>query len=219
MFRQRLQALGLGNLLFVLTADHGEAFGEHGRTGHGQSVYEEEVRVPLILHWRGRIVPARINEPLHHVDVVPTILALADVAAPDGIQGVSVWPFSRSSRPSPVMVTRFVYPEDVDRPTVDRNDARALIDFPWKLVLIEPSSAPRRVELYRLDLDPGERRNVADEEPARVRTLSAALEGFGAEQHRRRAAFVARHQPGTGAMRHAPSRDLLDQLRSLGYVR
>ncbi len=219
VFRQRLQALGLGNLLFVLTADHGEAFGEHGRTGHGQSVYEEEVRVPLILHWRGRIVPARINEPLHHVDVVPTILALADVAAPDGIQGVSVWPFSRSSRPSPVMVTRFVYPEDVDRPTVDRNDARALIDFPWKLVLIEPSSAPRRVELYRLDLDPGERRNVADEEPARVRTLSAALEGFGAEQHRRRAAFVARHQPGTGAVRHAPSRDLLDQLRSLGYVR
>jgi arylsulfatase A-like enzyme len=218
-FRQRLQALGFANVLFVLTADHGEAFGEHGRTGHGQSVYEEEVRVPLVMHWPGRIAPARLNEPLHHVDVVPTILALVDVDAPAGIQGVSLWPFSRSSRPSPIMVTRFVYPDDVDRPTVDRNDARALVDFPWKLVLVEPSSGARRVELYRLDLDPGERRNIADQEPARVRTLTAALEGFGAGQQRMRAAFVARYQPGTGSPRHAPSRDLLDQLRSLGYVR
>jgi hypothetical protein len=53
---RRLADLGLSSrTLFVVTADHGEAFGEHGRTGHGQSAYEEEVRVPLIVSWPGTV--------------------------------------------------------------------------------------------------------------------------------------------------------------------
>ena len=218
-FRTRLQALGFEDVLLVVTADHGEAFGEHSRLGHGQSVYEEEVRVPLLLHWPGRIMPGRINEPVHHLDVTPTILSLVNVQAPSGVQGVNLWPFSQSTRPSSVVTTRFVYPDDIEGPVADRDGARALIDFPWKLIVTDPPSSARRIELYQLALDPDERQNLAAQELARVRTLSAALEGFDGEQRRARADYIARHERGAAPGRHTPSRDLLDRLRGLGYVR
>ncbi len=218
--RRRLAAGGLGdNLLFVVTADHGEAFGEHGHDGHGQSVYDEEVRVPLLLHWPGRIAAARIDEPVHHVDLAPTILALAGISADTaGFAGRALWPLAPRPTPSAVVVSRFAYPEDLDATVADRTDAVALVDYPWKLVSIAGRGGQARTELYRLDADPGERRDLAREQPARVRALQRALDQFAAEEQRRHARFVAEHARGRERP-PPPARALLDRLRSLGYVR
>ena len=70
----------LDDTLIVLTSDHGEAFYEHKRIGHKFSLHEEELRVPLLLRWPGR-VPAgrRVDTLASLVDLVPTVLELSDL--------------------------------------------------------------------------------------------------------------------------------------------
>ncbi|MCA9574089.1 MAG: sulfatase-like hydrolase/transferase [Myxococcales bacterium] len=70
----------------VVTADHGEALGERGHRGHGLDVFEESVRVPLVLHVPG--VAARdVRDVVGLVDVAPTLLSLLGVPIPDSFQG------------------------------------------------------------------------------------------------------------------------------------
>lgn len=69
---------GGGGDALVVTADHGEAFGEHGRWRHGTTVYEEEIRVPLLLQVPG-LHGRRIEEPRSTIDVAPTIAAILGV--------------------------------------------------------------------------------------------------------------------------------------------
>ncbi|MGH9175415.1 MAG: sulfatase/phosphatase domain-containing protein, partial [Vicinamibacterales bacterium] len=184
------------------------------------SVYDEEVRVPLLLHWPGRITPGRVDEPVHHVDLAPTILALAGLTDTQSqFQGRSLWPRDPAWRPSPVVLTRFVYPEDLDSPVADRTEAHAIVDYPWKLIVFERAGTRGRAELYRLDTDPGERRDLASVDGARVKALLTALDRFMAGEMQRRARFDADHARSSPRPSTPPSRDLLDQLRSLGYVR
>ena len=90
---QHLDDTGLrDDTLVVLTADHGEEFGEHGGIGHGRSIYGEVVRVPLLMAWPGRIEPGRrIGHLSQHLDLAPTILALAGVDVPPSFRGQSVF--------------------------------------------------------------------------------------------------------------------------------
>lgn len=79
--------------VIVVTADHGEEFGEHGGFWHGNKLHEETLRVPLILKppaGLGRR-PARIADVVRHIDVAPTVLELAGAEVPDGYQGVSLF--------------------------------------------------------------------------------------------------------------------------------
>lgn len=62
------------NVLVVFTSDHGEARGEHGEMTHGLFAYEETLKVPMILREPGRIRPAKVDEYVRHIDIVPTIL-------------------------------------------------------------------------------------------------------------------------------------------------
>ncbi len=68
------------NTLIIVTADHGEAFGEHGYVGHGRRVYEEILQVPLIASWPGRLPAGKVVDvPVGLVDVAPTVSALLDL--------------------------------------------------------------------------------------------------------------------------------------------
>ncbi|MBI5498304.1 MAG: sulfatase [Deltaproteobacteria bacterium] len=64
--------------LLVLFSDHGEAFGEHGTTLHGNSLHDEEIRVPLVFHGPG-ITPRAVDAPVSLLDVGPTVLELAGI--------------------------------------------------------------------------------------------------------------------------------------------
>ncbi|MBN2492538.1 MAG: sulfatase [Planctomycetes bacterium] len=75
-----LAAHGMGpdNTIYCLTADHGEAFYEHGLFGHMQTLHEEEIRIPLIFHWPGKIAAGRVvSPPARIIDIAPTLLDLA----------------------------------------------------------------------------------------------------------------------------------------------
>src|SRR4030095_5313583 len=86
-------------LLVPFTSDHGEEFLEHGAMFHGQSVYGELTRVPLVLWGPGRVpAGAVVEETVESVDIMPTLLELAGLAPPPGVQGRSLVPLLAASR-------------------------------------------------------------------------------------------------------------------------
>ncbi|MCB9897000.1 MAG: sulfatase-like hydrolase/transferase [Planctomycetes bacterium] len=79
----------LDDMLVVVTADHGEGLYDHGFRGHGTDLYEEQVRVPLVLRAprAAAPAPARLPVPVGHVDIAPTILAACGLPLPGSCQG------------------------------------------------------------------------------------------------------------------------------------
>ena len=81
------------NTLVIFTSDHGELLGDHQLVGKGCRFYECLVRVPLICSWPGRVQEGRVCDALVELmDIAPTLLELAEVPAPDRMQGRSLWP-------------------------------------------------------------------------------------------------------------------------------
>jgi arylsulfatase A-like enzyme len=80
----------------ALTADHGEAFGENGfYLSHGHATTPDQAHVPLLLRGPG-LEPGRRREPVHHVDVAPTLLELAGLPVPSDARGLALGPRLRS---------------------------------------------------------------------------------------------------------------------------
>jgi arylsulfatase A-like enzyme len=167
-FLDELDALGLREetaLAFV--SDHGESWGERFADKdavkgtyhmHGATVYDEIVEVPLIVSAPGRVEPGVVRSQVSLVDLTPTLLDLAGVPL-DGVDGVSLVPALDGAQT-----------EDRDAWIVATDAGRvsqlALRRPPWKLTVHVESGEE---EAYRLDRDPRERENVADEAPAAVR--------------------------------------------------
>lgn len=91
----------LRDAVVVLTSDHGEEFGEHGRLGwHSHTLYEELLRVPLILRLpRAERAGATVATPVRLIDLAPTLLELAGVPAPPQFAGRSLLPLARGGDP------------------------------------------------------------------------------------------------------------------------
>ncbi|MCK6446800.1 MAG: sulfatase [Planctomycetes bacterium] len=84
----RQKAGGPENLLVLVTADHGEEFFEHAQRGHAISLFEEVVRVPLIVNWPGHVAPGRVvDELVRTIDIFPTLATAAGAEAPAYVQG------------------------------------------------------------------------------------------------------------------------------------
>ena len=187
----RLAELDLADrTLFIVTGDHGDAFGEHGSQGHGQSVYDEEVRVPLMVHWPNGITAGRSSVLVTHVDLMPTVLDYVGVSVPTGLDGRSVAGRGEPARPSPIFLTRFTYPDDATV-RLDRTNVDAVIDYPWKLIARGATIDAARLELFDLAVDPAERTNLAPREPERAMRLAARLRQFLQERASARARFLA----------------------------
>ncbi len=78
------------NTILIIVSDHGEAFGEHGYSGHGKNTHWPNLRVPLILEGPGIPKGQRFDAPVSTVDLLPTILELLDLPRPLGIEGISL---------------------------------------------------------------------------------------------------------------------------------
>lgn len=95
---QLLKRLGddglLTNALIVLTSDHGQMFGEHGKWSHRNSLYEEVLRVPLFIRFPGVAQAGLVvDTPVSTIDLMPTILDLIDLPTPEGLDGESLRPY------------------------------------------------------------------------------------------------------------------------------
>ena len=192
----------LDHTLVAVIGDHGEGLGQHDFWTHGL-LYEEQLRVPLILRGpgipRGKVVAARVRL----VDLAPSLAELS---------GVSVWPGVSDGRSFAPLLRgveeereRTVYAEvHHDAQDFLGRDAQmyALTLDRWKYIH-RPASG--RHELYDLAEDPGELENLYREDHPRAQQLLSALQGLGAIT-------------GYTAPRDEMSPEQLEALRSLGYV-
>jgi arylsulfatase A-like enzyme/Tfp pilus assembly protein PilF len=148
-------------LLVVAAGDHGESLGEHGERAHGVFLYQATQRVPLIVAGpgipRGRVVDA----PVGLVDLLPTLLELLGVAAPDGLDGRSLAAaLAAGSDRRRLAAAELEMESHFPRLAYGWASLRALAR--GELVLID---APRP-ELYDLAADPGEERNLWPDHPS-----------------------------------------------------
>jgi arylsulfatase A-like enzyme len=142
------------------------------RGGKG-SLYEGGVRVPTIFNWPAKLKPRVVNEPLDIVDIMPTALALAGAKANPAdkpLDGKNIWATVAEGSPSPH--------DDI---LVNVEAFRgAIIKGNWKLVKI--ALLPGKTELFDLVADPGEKNDVAEQNPEVVRDLEARLIAYAKQQ-------------------------------------
>jgi arylsulfatase A-like enzyme len=166
--QEALETLGVDDrTILVVTSDHGEELFEHGRHGHRNNdrLYQELLHVPLLFVLPGGWGAGRvIDTPVSLVDVTPTILALLGLEVPADLSGRSLLPLMEG-RPFP---DRPLYAEVASEDGVKR----CIIEYPWKYIHDFGSG---HGELYDLDADPGETRDLVDLEPARAAALRETL--------------------------------------------
>ncbi len=182
--------------LLVVTSDHGEEFLEHGGFGHGEHLFEEVVRVPLLIRYPdSRYAGVRVHRPVSLVDVLPTILEEVGTPPPPGVQGAALRP-GMADAPPPVHLE------------LARQGAwTARVEGDWKLIAQhEPTES---LTLYDLAADPEERRDRAVSEAERIAALQSAL---GRHRDRSRAG-----RSGEPRLHHLDAARL-EALRALGYA-
>lgn len=160
------------DLVLVVTADHGEEFLEHGGFEHGHTLYDELVRVPMVIRAPGQLAPAVVETPVRHIDLAPTLCELCDLPLPEQFLGRSLVSLAGGEAGAP-------------RPTLAHGNmwARPQTSWTsggWKLI-VRDGVAP---ELYEVAADPAEQRDLAGSRPEELARLQAELEaverGMGA---------------------------------------
>ena len=96
----------LDNAIVIITADHGEELGEHGGNLHGRTLYDESVRVPLIVVGKGIAAGRRVEENVSLIDIAPTVLDLLGLPAEPRYEGRSLAPLLRATADVPAASTR-----------------------------------------------------------------------------------------------------------------
>lgn len=200
--REALAAEGLwDSSLLVVLSDHGEQLAEKGEWNHGDSVWQTELHVPLMIRWPGQ-VPAgrRVAQPVSLIDVAPTILDLVNLPDAEDMQGRTLLPLLEGVAED---VPRYVLAEAVKKPP----EQKALLVGRWKLIQYFDTG---RQALFDLAADPLELHDLAGEHPDRVADLQALLDA-------QLAANVKRAE-GHSVEEAVLTPEQVARLRSLGYL-
>jgi arylsulfatase A-like enzyme len=172
---ERLSALGLmENTLLVVTSDHGEGFGEHGHLGHGRQMYDELLRIPLVMRGPAPFAGGRVADgSVSLMDVMPTFLDWIGAPPVPNVDGASMLPVLRGASPGrPVVAEEALSSENMQR-DVEASVA-SVRTAAWKYVLTHDRTAgSMSQELYDLASDPFERTNLLAGEGAKAPALPA----------------------------------------------
>jgi arylsulfatase A-like enzyme len=200
-----IEARGLADrTLLVLTADHGDEFGEHGDYGHGHTVYQELNWVPLLVVGPQVATPGRVVEtPVPLLDIMPTLLDVAGAPLPDLIRGQSLLPVLQGAEPP----ERPIYSECPAQRSLYDDKSLRLGDY--KLVY---NLKLDRVELYDLRADPGELHDLAAAEPERAAAMRDELRAWTAAALETWASL-----PRVGHQAGEVDTAIEDALRQIGY--
>jgi arylsulfatase A-like enzyme len=207
-FVDRLKALGVyDDTLFVITSDHGEEFNDHGSYGHGHTVYQELLHVPLMFRLPGR-VPAgqRVSQTVSTVDIGPTVFEGTNIPPEATAEGHSLQPYLRGEVPAMPAVA---FSDMLD-------DRRVIRSGRWKLVLrgVNPS-------FFDLQVDPTEQRDLGTTgRPVAMRYCRILLGQFLGAKNRLRWIEADQTVRGTNLQQENTAIDpvLQQQLGALGYA-
>ena len=174
-----LEELGLArDTAVVIAADHGEAWGEHKVYFHGQDLFDEQLRVPLIVVVPGA-KPRVVEDDVALVDVGPTVLDLVGVAPPAAMRGRSLLPAVRGE---PLPAPAHPIFGELLPATAWPHHAAMMVNGRYKII---HRISDRRWELYDLRRDPGEKTNLAAA-PAAAATFAALRDKLLAFEERPR---------------------------------
>jgi arylsulfatase A-like enzyme len=183
-FLQRaLEILG-PNTAIVVSADHGESFA-HGYGAHtGPGLYDEIIHVPLIVKLPGETTGSRCDAPAQQADIAPTLAALAGASVPADWEGRSLIGACADSQSGAQAPERAIFSmnfEQNPRFSALKTGSVAVIEGRWKLIhymgaLHYPYMPRLHDELYDVVADPGERTDLAAQQPAVVRQLQSLIE-------------------------------------------
>ena len=216
-----LKRLGLyDDTLIIVLSDHGEEFFDHGSWGHSHNVYDESLRVPLVMKFpRSRFAGTRAKPVVRLIDVLPTILETAGVPfAAAAFDGRSLEPIlegrDKADRPVAADIAENVLGYRTPlRIALSAGRDKVIVNETFKpeyrAVFPAPPPDPPAVEVYDLTSDPGERSNLA----------SNAAKAQSARELVRAASGLAQSLPPRGVGKTKMTKELEDQLRALGYIR
>jgi arylsulfatase A-like enzyme len=185
----------LENTVVIVTSDHGEEFGDHGGLLHGGKLFDELLRVPLIISGGG--IAAGVVEPalVSFVDIAPTILSIAGLPIPDTMEGRNLFDRSRSMG----WAEQKIFAQYGDQLYCLRTPR-------WKLIHRPGNNGLRLFDLRR---DPGERRNVHSRHPELALRMLDELETWRNSRPRLDLAPDLKEELST---------EKIEELRALGYV-
>ena len=215
----QLKALGLyDRTMLIVTSDHGEEFFEHEAWTHGHALYNETIRVPLLIKYpASREKGTRVKDIVRLTDIMPTILEELGVGyARKELDGRSLLGLKRGGPGS----ERMFRSSRADGIVEDRVPGKRAVNRGFYKIIVNDSYAPEelsffrfpprrqeRVEVYDLAADPAETKNLAASRPDLALSLSKYLE---------KAMSRAKKRASSGA---AMSEDVREELKALGYIR
>ncbi|MBF0331196.1 MAG: sulfatase [Candidatus Omnitrophica bacterium] len=136
--------------IIIITADHGNEYKDHGQIGHGPALYDESLRVPLIVRVPGAKPGIQVDSLVEAVDILPSVCDILGMPVPYQAQGIS---WRRDLEGSPAQAAHsFVISESIG------TDLVAIRSKRWKLIMEAKSGKPK--ELFDLEKDPHELNNV-----------------------------------------------------------
>jgi len=187
--------------LIIFLSDHGEEFWDHGDWGHGHTLYRELIRVPLVLRAPSNLYTGRVDALVGLTDVFPTVLDYAGVEALPNLPGRSLRVIDDIPRQRVAVASVVTLGDDRGDPMVSIQNDRL------KLIQTTGRDGSTEVELFDLDADPHESKNLSASQPIVVNYLKAHL---------------ARQKLLTQVMAVAETVPLddeaIEQLRELGYL-
>lgn len=208
---QALEKAGLEkDTIVVVTSDHGEVLGEHGDFGHGPRLWEEVLRVPLVIHDPRDPTARRVRTRVGLVDVAPTLLDLVGVAIPDGTEGRSLAPALRGEPLDDIpyygQVAALSPWQQKKNPKQARDEGAIAVYSGHDKLIIQDG----RTSLYDLGKDPKEESPRTDDASA---TRRKELEDLARAYPNPAASTTGQVDPGE------LSPKVVDELKALGYLR
>ena len=197
----------LDNTIVIITADHGEAFYEHGYMDHGWTLYSEEINIPLIIRYPEKMsFPDIPDEKIQLIDISQTLFGISGIRLPYETGAWELIPGLNAS----FFKDRVVFSEELSS---DMKGApkRALLSGTYKAVFyIDEDTLP---ELYDLDEDPGETVNIAKREKVLADGLKERMVSWTVRQEDKKAQIGIRSK-----LSSLKDRGKIKELKSLGYL-
>jgi arylsulfatase A-like enzyme len=185
---------------FIITADHGEEFLDHNGWNHGRTLYNELLKIPLILYYPERLPKGKkIETPVSIVDIMPTIIDIVNIKQDTHAEGESLLPIIDGAKRR----QKFLFSSYKRR-------LYSLVDGEWKFIVDKKNN---RVQLYNILSDPQEKTNLANAKQELAKKYNKVIEDWLTEQKKNLHLFRQ-----NSIQRIEIKTEELEALKALGYI-